>query len=259
MTGFRKSTKRRMLRSSIRPTPYQKLLFDPTANLRSFVVQKHAATRLHYDLRLEHAGILICWVVHDGPCLDPNQRREAVLVNDHPIKCARAEWVIPAGLYGAGAILTWDCGIWRTDQDVDRALRAGQLKFELLGQKLKGIWSLSRRSHQPDVNGEKWLLCKENDAEAKSLSEMDILVEEPASVLSGRTLDEIASDLPPFILGKPRRNSKKPAPNQLPLFPDDVEPDLHQHLPVYKTGAFFSQATSANRHEREEPNPVRRF
>lgn len=201
------------------PTYRQKLLFD--TGLWRFVVHKHAATRLHYDLRLEHAGVFKNWAVPCGPCLDPTRHRLAVLVKDHTIDCAGAEGIIPAGLYGAGTILLWDRGIWRTDQDVDWALRIGRLKFKLRGKKLKGSWSLTRMTSESSAKREKWLLSKENDTEAKSLSEMDILVEQPASVLSGRTLAEIARDPPPFVRGKSRR--KKPPPNQPPLFLDDFE------------------------------------
>jgi bifunctional non-homologous end joining protein LigD len=205
--------------------PAESGLHNSEAEWRLFVVHKHDATRLHYDFRLEHAGVLKSWAVPRGPCLDPTQRRLAVLVNDHAIEYGGFEGTIPAGLYGAGTVLLWDGGRWRTDQDVDQALRAGELKFQLCGRKLNGSWSLSRTSW-PGAKREEWLLMKENDTEAKPLSEMDILIVQPASVLTGRTLEEIASEPPLWTPAKSTRNAKsrKPAPNQLSRFPENLEP-----------------------------------
>lgn len=205
------------------PIYHQRPLFD--TEWRLFVVHMHAASRLHYDFRLEYAHSLKSWVLPYGLCLDPTRRRRAVLVNDHPIACVESEGTIPAGRYGAGTIMLWDRGIWRTDQDMAQALRGGRLKFELRGNKLKGIWSLIRESYGFGAKQD-WHLRKESDREAKPLSETDILVAKPLSVVTNRTLVEIASEPPLFIPAKSKRNSKskKPAPNQLPLFPDDLEP-----------------------------------
>jgi bifunctional non-homologous end joining protein LigD len=212
------------------PTYHQRPLFDQTiepaenglnnggSNWPLFVVKKHHATRLHYDFRLEHAGVLKSWAVPLGPCLDPSRKRLAVLVNDHRIEYFGFEGTIPPGRYGAGTVMLWDRGIWRTDQDVNQALRHGQLKFELRGEKLKGSWLLVRMQPAPGDNREKWLLSKDHDTEAKSLSEMDVLVAEPLSIATGRSLPEIAA--------KSTRSpkSKKPDSKQPPLFPDDLEP-----------------------------------
>jgi bifunctional non-homologous end joining protein LigD len=209
-------------------TYYQKSLFHQSTEWQLFVVHKHDATRLHYDFRLEHAGVLKSWVLPRGPCLDPGEKRLAVHVDDHPIGCCVFEGTIPACQYGAGPVMLWDRGGWRADQDMDQALHTGRLKFQLWGGKLKGDWSLIRMSSSLAKKREEWLLVKERDTEAKSLSDMDILVKEPASALTGRTLEQIASDPPLFIPVKSTRSSKskKPAPNQLPLFPDDDEPLL---------------------------------
>lgn len=192
----------------------QKLFSDLWENRqRLFVVHMHDASRLHFDFRLEHDGILKSWVVPNGPCLDSTQHREAVLVNDHKIECAEVEGIIPQGLYGAGTILLWDGGTWKTDQDVDQAIYKGRLKFQLHGVKLKGNWLLKRISARPLVNREKWRLIKESDCEARSLSEMDILLEQPRSVLTGRSLAEVASDPLPFIPKKSGLASKPKRPD----------------------------------------------
>src|SRR5262245_37107571 len=184
------------------PNPCQKLLFEQTTSkFLRFVVQKHHATRLHYDFRLEHAGVLKSWAVPRGPCLDPARNRLAVLVKDHAIGYGGFEGTIPPGRYGAGPVMLWDIGIWRPNQDVRQALRAGRLTFELLGRKLKGIWSLIRKLSGPNARQKEWFLRKEHDAEARLHSEMDVLTEYPLSVVTGRNMDEIAND-PPFFPGK---------------------------------------------------------
>jgi DNA ligase D-like protein (predicted 3'-phosphoesterase) len=212
------------------------LYFDPAAKLEEswlrtkgnrwplFVIKKHDATRLHYDFRLEHAGVLKSMVVPDGPCLDPTTERLAVLVGDHQIKYAGSERTIPPGQYGAGPVMLWDYGIWRTDQDVDEALRDGLLRFELWGLKLRGSWSLTRRRSDRWEKQEKWFLRKENDSEAKSLREVNILVSQPNSAATGRTMLQIASDPIPFCLNIRRiLKSMKMTFCQPSLFPDGFE------------------------------------
>jgi bifunctional non-homologous end joining protein LigD len=159
----------------------------------SFVVQKHDATRLHYDFRLELDGVLKSWAVPKGPSLDPTVKRLAVHVEDHPVEYGGFEGVIPEGEYGGGTVLLWDRGRWEAVGDPRAGFRQGKLKFKLHGKKLKGGWTLVRtRRSQPD-EGKDWLLFKERDAQARPIGEGDILDESPESVASGRDLEAIAA------------------------------------------------------------------
>ncbi|HLJ53847.1 MAG TPA: non-homologous end-joining DNA ligase, partial [Chthonomonadaceae bacterium] len=165
---------------------------------RRFVIHKHRARRLHYDLRLEHDGALKSWAVPKGPSLDPSVRRLAVMVEDHPLAYAAFEDVIPAGEYGAGDVIVWDEGTWAplSEEDLelngraaDRAitdgLRHGKLSFALHGKKLLGSWALVRKR-----DGDDWLLLKHRDAFADA--EHDVLSRDRSAV-SGRTIDELHS------------------------------------------------------------------
>ena len=154
----------------------------------SFVVQKHRASRLHYDFRLEWNGVLLSWAVPKGPSLDPTVKRLAMEVEDHPLEYAGFEGIIPAGEYGGGTVMVWDRGTWTPEvPDVDAALRKGELKFTLRGTKLRGSWVLVRTRGGP--SGKPWLLIKHRDAFA---SDEDLVVSRPRSVLSRRILAEIA-------------------------------------------------------------------
>ncbi|HEX4764505.1 MAG TPA: DNA ligase D [Usitatibacter sp.] len=149
----------------------------------AFVIQKHAATRLHYDLRLELDGTLKSWAVPKGPSLDPKVRRMAVHVEDHPISYGGFEGVIPKGQYGAGTVIVWDRGTWAPLEDPREGYRRGKLKFELHGEKLHGRWTLVRMHGRKGERQEPWLLIKENDDEARPASEYDVVEELPDSVL----------------------------------------------------------------------------
>ena len=141
-----------------------------------FVVQKHAATRLHYDFRLGWNGVLKSWAVTKGPSFFTGDKRLAVEVEDHPIEYAGFEGTIPKGQYGGGTVMIWDFGEWKPLVDVERGLRDGNLKFELHGKKLKGAWALVRmkgRNERPDKPN--WLLIKERDQFARAEADLRLL------------------------------------------------------------------------------------
>lgn len=193
---------------------------SPAAEHPIFAVQKHAASRLHYDFRLEMGGVLKSWAVPKGPSLDPADKRLAVRVEDHPLEYAAFEGTIPEGEYGGGTVMLWDFGWWEPDLawskaaaakghrsssdaahetaaagvatpetavDPEAKLASGELKFVLHGQKLSGSWALVQMKGRGDKN---WLLLKHRDDNARA--GYDLLGESPVSVLSGRSLDEIA-------------------------------------------------------------------
>ena len=124
----------------------------------SFVVQKHAARRLHYDFRLELDGVLKSWAVAKGPSLVPGEKRLAVHVEDHPLEYGGFEGTIPAGQYGAGAVMVWDRGTWTSQGDPHEGFKKGHLDFTLNGEKLKGAWHLVRMRPKPGEKGDDWLL-----------------------------------------------------------------------------------------------------
>ncbi|MGJ7511635.1 DNA ligase D [Variovorax sp. GT1P44] len=155
----------------------------------SFVVQKHHASHLHYDFRLELDGTLKSWAVPKGPCLDPTVKRMAVHVEDHPISYANFEGTIPAGQYGGGNVIVWDRGEWAAEGDARAGLSEGKLKFELRGDKLRGRWTLVRMRGKGEKQAP-WLLIKEKDDEARPLADYDVVEALPDSVLSGRDVDD---------------------------------------------------------------------
>ena len=153
-----------------------------------FVVQKHRATALHYDFRLEAGGTMRSWAVPKGPSLDPKQRRLAMEVEDHPLEYASFEGIIPEGEYGGGTVMIWDEGVWTPmDEDVDpaKAIASGEIRFVLAGKKLKGSWTLVNTGER------KWLLVKRRDEYA---SQVDIEAAKPRSVRTRRLLAGIARD-----------------------------------------------------------------
>ncbi|WP_339492872.1 DNA ligase D [Pseudomonas sp. EA_15y_Pfl2_R67] len=157
-----------------------------TAHALQFCIQKHDASRLHYDFRLELDGALKSWAVPKGPSLDPKAKRLAVHVEDHPLDYATFEGNIPAGHYGAGNVIVWDRGVWIPQGDPHQGYEKGRLKFELQGEKLSGLWNLVR-THMPGKQ-EQWFLIKHQDQAARPESEYDVVQAEPDSVLSDRTL-----------------------------------------------------------------------
>jgi len=161
----------------------------------AYVIQKHAASHLHYDFRLELGGVLLSWAVPKGPSLDPHDRRLAMHVEDHPLEYGGFEGVIPPKQYGAGTVMLWDRGTWIPEEDPVAAYSRGRLKFELDGEKLKGGWLLIRTHSSKYNNGKQaWLLIKQNDRYARHGVDASIVDEEPDSVASGRSLEEIADD-----------------------------------------------------------------
>ena len=161
----------------------------------SFVIQKHAATRLHYDFRLEMEGVLRIWAVPKGPSLDPGEKRLAVHVEDHPLDYGTFEGIIPKGQYGGGTVLLWDRGTWEPIEDPHQGLRSGSLKFRLKGEKLEGRWALVKIKGRDAREDEKsWLLIKEKDEHVRPSAEWSVTEARPESVATGRTLEEIAKE-----------------------------------------------------------------
>jgi bifunctional non-homologous end joining protein LigD len=175
----------------VTPEPAGKAVTRTPGHPLQFVVQKHRAGHLHYDFRLEHRGVMLSWAIPKGPSLDPAVKRLAMETEPHPMEYNQFEGVIPEGEYGGGTVMIWDKGVWAPaaddrlgdEADVDRQLARGDLKFVLLGEKLAGSWVLVRtRSRQ-------WLLIKHRDA---YVGQEDVTIAKPRSVVSGRTLAEIA-------------------------------------------------------------------
>ena len=157
----------------------------------AFVIQKHAATRLHYDLRLELDGVMKSWAVTRGPSVVPGEKRLAVEVEDHPIEYNKFEGTIPKGEYGGGTVMIWDRGSWTPDNDPHRGLEKGSLDFHLEGERLAGGWHLVRMRGRPGEKRNNWLLIKARDEAAREPNDKDVLEEYQTSVVTGRTMDEI--------------------------------------------------------------------
>ena len=220
---------------------------EPGARLGSsahgdlFVIHKHAARRLHYDIRLELDGVLKSWAVPKGPSLDPADRHLAVHVEDHPLDYADFEGVIPKGEYGGGTVMVWDRGRWfpeeATADDPRAAYRDGHLKFRLEGEKLRGRWMLVRMKPRHDPDGrasdekaDNWLFFKERDDEARSGAEAAVTALLPDSAKTGRTAEQItaAADRVWDPAGPP---AARPDPGAVPgarrgPLPVRVEPEL---------------------------------
>jgi bifunctional non-homologous end joining protein LigD len=174
-------------------SPEPKGVTRPGASKESliFVVQKHQASHLHYDFRLESGGVLLSWAVPKGPSLDPSIKRLAMAVEDHPIEYATFEGIIPEGQYGGGTVMVWDQGTWEPEVDVEAGLRKGELKFSLQGKKLRGSWVLVRTKGGPGQSQRaSWLLIKHRDRFAGT---SDVVTEKPRSVISRRLMAGIAT------------------------------------------------------------------
>jgi bifunctional non-homologous end joining protein LigD len=187
----------------------------------AFVVQKHRASALHYDFRLEWGGVMLSWAVPRGPSYDPTIKRLAMQVEDHPIEYNEFEGIIPEGEYGGGTVMIWDHGTWTPEgDDVEAALKKGDLKFSMDGTKLKGSWVLVRTRGRPGDGKPAWLLIKHRDNWATT---QDITLLAPRSAVTNRLLIEIARDEggdlrkaadgdPPELLQKILENPKLLAP-----------------------------------------------
>jgi bifunctional non-homologous end joining protein LigD len=191
--GLREYRRKRDFKKTLEPAG--RVADEPRAQQRVFVVQKHAASRLHYDFRLELEGVLKSWAIPKGPSLDPADKRLAMHVEDHPLEYGDFEGIIPKGQYGGGTVLLWDRGTWQPVGDPYKAYRAGSLKFTLNGEKLHGGFALVRIGARRQSRGDErsWLLIKERDEQAAPSRPRPIVETQPKSVASGRTLEEIAA------------------------------------------------------------------
>ena len=209
----------------------------------TFVVQKHAARRLHYDLRLEVDGVLKSWAVPGGPSLDPKVKRLAVMVEDHPLEYGSFEGTIPSGEYGAGQVIVWDRGDYSPENEGDlffddrkqaeklvrEGLAAGKLSIFLRGHKLKGSWALVRMKRGEN----NWLLIKHQDGFADAGRD---LLEQAGSVLSGLTIEDLSAGRRPDGLEKRRaiRYARSPAGTSAPDSISDA--GLHRRCAVFASG-----------------------
>lgn len=200
------------------PEPSGKKGRGNAAQALQFCIQKHDASHLHYDFRLELEGTLKSWAIPKGPSLDPSIKRLAVHVEDHPLDYAGFEGTIPEGHYGAGDVIVWDRGVWIPEGDPHADYAKGRLRFELQGEKLAGRWALFRTHF--GGKKEQWLLVKSDDAQARDASEYDVLVAAPDSVISDRSLP---STTPAKRAPRKVTALKKPAKSALP---EAVKPQL---------------------------------
>lgn len=154
-----------------------------------FVIQQHDASNMHYDFRLEVNGVLKSWAIPKGPSTDPKDKRLAIPTEDHPLDYARFEGIIPEGHYGAGEVIIWDYGTYRSEDDVEEAYQQGQIKVWLEGEKISGGYALIRTD---DGNDARWLLVKEDDDESDARRKPTKT--EPKSVVSGKTIEDLKDE-----------------------------------------------------------------
>jgi bifunctional non-homologous end joining protein LigD len=234
----------RQTRADALETYRAKRQFDRTPELRGrigaktgwlYAIQKHAARRLHYDLRLELDGVLKSWAITKGPSTDPADKRLAVRTEDHPIDYATFEGRIPEGSYGAGTVLLWDRGKWEPIDDPHRGLAEGKLEFRLHGERLTGRWALVRFRIRHGLRGETWLLIKEKDEAADP--GRDVTKAATTSVASGRDIDAI-SEAPDDVWGDPTDDPADDPPKRrarsagaLPTFAEPALATLVDDLP----------------------------
>src|SRR5262250_1900410 len=191
--GLREFRRKRDFKKT--PEPAGRVADPSRSTDRVFVIQKHAASRLHYDFRLELEGVLKSWAVPRGPSLDPADKRLAMHVEDHPLEYGSFEGIIPKGEYGGGTVMLWDRGTWQSEGDPHRDYRGGSLKFTLHGEKLRGSWALvrirDRRQARDDERS--WLLIKHDDQDARPAAQYQVVEALPDSVTTGRSMEQIAA------------------------------------------------------------------
>lgn len=218
MAPLQEYRRKRRFQHTPEPPPARKA--SPEEN--TFVVQKHAARRLHYDFRLEVGGVLVSWAVPKGPSLNPADKRLAVQTEDHPLDYGGFEGTIPEGNYGAGTVMVWDRGRFNVEGDVDaaRQIARGEIKFNLQGEKLRGSFVLIKLKHSE--KGNEWLLIKHKD---ETVDPRWNIEEHDGSALTGRTLDEIAAQLPPRKQAQPMHPAELPGARKAAM-PARISPML---------------------------------
>lgn len=211
----------------------------------SFVVQKHAARRLHYDFRLEMDGVLKSWAVTKGPSLVAGEKRLAVHVEDHPLEYGDFEGTIPKGEYGGGTVILWDQGRWTPLGDPHKGYAKGHLDFELRGEKLGGRWHLVRIRGKPREKRENWLLIKGDDEAARPAGSPDILNERPESVKTGRVVDEVAGEEPGWSSKTGKINRPKSVEEPATPDPGKLKRAKKAPLPAFVEPALATLASKA--------------
>ena len=241
--GLREYRRKRDFKATPEPAGTRSRPARGGTGTRAYVIQKHAASRLHYDFRLELDGTLKSWAVPKGPSLDPGDKRLAMQVEDHPLEYGDFEGTIPKGEYGGGTVIVWDRGTWEPIGDPRKGYREGNLKFTLKGEKLRGAWVLVRiRGRRQGDEGRSWLLIKERDDEARSGPVARIVDREPKSAATGRALDEVTAakdrvwhssrndrESAPAATRKPR--AARAAPRGLPEVPGARASSLPRFVP----------------------------
>lgn len=205
-TALKKYQRMRDFTRTAEPSGREKM----SAKGHSFVVQKHAASHLHYDFRLEMDGVLRSWAVAKGPSVDPAVKRLAVQTEDHPLAYGGFEGIIPKGQYGGGAVMLWDRGTWEPIGDEHETYRAGRMKFTLNGDKMQGQWALVRMKPKPNERNPAWLLIKDKDEFARP-GAPDALLGRGTSVKTGRDMEHIAeSTKDVWISDRAKQADKRP-------------------------------------------------
>lgn len=230
-----------------------------------FVIQKHDARRLHYDLRLEMGGVLKSWAVTKGPSLVAGEKRLAVHVEDHPLEYGDFEGTIPKGEYGGGTVIVWDRGQWKPLTPPEKGYAKGHLEFELQGTKLNGRWHLVKMKGKPSEKRENWLLIKSDDDVARAPYDPDILEEAPLSLKTGRAISDVAHESPGWSsktgrietpAGKAAANAKPPAtpirtgPPALPRKASSLTKAVKADLPKFIEPALATLVRQAPSGER---------